>query len=123
AVSGWWIGSPAYDKLNGIEAGAQKNVGDVFDADGEYPDLRAQGTTKEDVGLSDVDNTADLAKPISNATQTALNAKLNVSDVVNTLTSAAVNKPLSANQGMVLKGHIDAINALLASDESTLDSL
>ena len=31
--------------------------------------------TKTDVGLSNVDNTSDLSKPISTATQTALNAK------------------------------------------------
>jgi hypothetical protein len=33
--------------------------------------------TKSDVGLSNVDNTADSAKPVSTATQTALNAKEN----------------------------------------------
>ena len=33
--------------------------------------------TKADVGLDKVDNSADLDKPISNATQTALNAKVN----------------------------------------------
>jgi hypothetical protein len=33
------------------------------------------GTTKEDVSLGNVDNTSDLNKPISNATQTALNIK------------------------------------------------
>lgn len=31
--------------------------------------------TKAQVGLGSVDNTSDLAKPISTATQTALNAK------------------------------------------------
>ena len=34
--------------------------------------------TKAQVGLSNVDNTSDLLKPISNATQTALNGKLNL---------------------------------------------
>lgn len=34
------------------------------------------GTTKSDVGLSNVDNTSDLLKPISNSTQTALNSKV-----------------------------------------------
>ena len=34
------------------------------------------GTTKNDIGLSNVDNTSDLDKPISTATQTALNNKL-----------------------------------------------
>lgn len=35
------------------------------------------GVTKAQVGLGNVDNTSDLAKPISTATQTALNAKQN----------------------------------------------
>lgn len=35
----------------------------------------AVSLTKADVGLSNVDNTADLAKPVSTAVQTALNAK------------------------------------------------
>ncbi|MHA1166308.1 MAG: hypothetical protein ACTSRU_00690 [Candidatus Hodarchaeales archaeon] len=35
------------------------------------------GTTKADVGLGNVDNTSDLNKPISTATQTALNGKEN----------------------------------------------
>jgi hypothetical protein len=37
--------------------------------------LAGTGLTKAMVGLANVDNTADLAKPISTATQTALNAK------------------------------------------------
>ena len=38
-----------------------------------------ESLTKEDVGLGNVDNTADLDKPVSTATQTALNAKLDSS--------------------------------------------
>ena len=34
-------------------------------------------TTKNDIGLSNVDNTSDLNKPISTATQTALDSRLN----------------------------------------------
>ena len=34
------------------------------------------GTTKSDIGLGNVDNTSDLNKPISTATQTALNNKI-----------------------------------------------
>jgi hypothetical protein len=36
------------------------------------------GLDKNDVGLSNVDNTSDLSKPISNLTTTALNLKSNV---------------------------------------------
>jgi hypothetical protein len=42
--------------------------------DGSNP----HGTTKTDVGLGNVDNTSDLNKPVSNATQTALNGKSNI---------------------------------------------
>jgi hypothetical protein len=36
--------------------------------------------TKSDVGLSNVDNTSDAGKPVSTATQTALNLKVNIGD-------------------------------------------
>lgn len=39
------------------------------------------GVTKSDVGLGNVDNTSDANKPVSSATQTALNLKLNASAV------------------------------------------
>ncbi|MBK5272618.1 MAG: hypothetical protein JJE22_16570, partial [Bacteroidia bacterium] len=38
------------------------------------------GIIKGDVGLGNVDNTADLSKPISTATQTALNLKINLTE-------------------------------------------
>ena len=47
-------------------------------------------------------------------------------DVVNNLTSTATDVPLSANQGKILKGLIDAINTLLevdAEDAPALDTL
>jgi hypothetical protein len=51
---------------------------------------------------------------------TQLAAKINTADIVNTLTSTEINKPLSANQGKVLKGLIDgftsALNELSAVD-------
>ena len=52
--------------------------------------------------------------------------KVNKSDVQNNLTSngpTADEQPLSAYQGYVLKGYIDTINALLASDNVDLDTL
>jgi hypothetical protein len=42
------------------------------------------GTTKADIGLGNVNNTSDLDKPISNATQTALDLKADLS-VINNL--------------------------------------
>lgn len=58
------------NKLAGIAAGAQVNsVTSVAGKTG------AVVLAKGDVGLGNVDNTSDLDKPISTATQTALNAK------------------------------------------------
>lgn len=45
--------------------------------------------TKNDVGLGNVDNTSDLNKPISNATQTALNSKQDTLTLTTTGTSGA----------------------------------
>lgn len=58
---------------------------------------------KAQVGLSEVDNTSDANKPISNATQTALNGKF------------------SATDGNALKQRVDNIPELIATD-ITVDS-
>lgn len=60
-------------KLNGIATGAQVNaVTSVASKTG------AVTLVKGDVGLGNVDNTADTAKPVSTAQQTALNLKANL---------------------------------------------
>ena len=78
---------------------------------------------KYDVGLSAVDDTSDLSKPVSNAQQTALNLKLDRSSVVDSLVSDVPTVPLSANQGRVLKAAIDTIQAAILSDDTSLDQL
>jgi len=47
--------------------------------------------TKTDVGLGSVDNTSDLSKPISTATQTALNAKQNTITNSDSITEGTTN--------------------------------
>jgi hypothetical protein len=53
--------------------------------------------TKDDIGLANVDNTSDLAKPISTAMQTALDLKVNSSSLASVATSGSytdlTNKP------------------------------
>ena len=39
---------------------------------------------------------------------------IEVDDVVNALTSTATTKPLSANQGKVLKDYVDALEVIVA---------
>ncbi len=85
----------------------------------------------------------NLALQVTNDKQTVLNAKtdvetirdslqasvndiankVNISDVQDLLTSTDTTKPLSANQGRILKGFIDNINAIINSDDTTLDEL
>lgn len=45
-------------------------------------------------------------------------SKVSVSDIVNNLTSTATNKPLSANQGKVLKDAIDTLNTNLTNHKN-----
>jgi len=61
--------------------------------------------TKADVGLSNVDNTSDLNKPISTATQTALNAKQN------TLVSGSNIKTINFNS-ILGSGDIPVVSTL-----------
>ena len=63
-------------KLQGIEAGAQVNT--VLGVKGGDESVYRTGNvniTKTNIGLGNVDNTSDLDKPISTATQTALDGK------------------------------------------------
>ncbi|MFW2307554.1 hypothetical protein [Aliarcobacter butzleri] len=61
--------------------------------------------------------------PLSIIASQELGKKLNISDTQDTLDSNSIDKPLSANQGRVLKEFIDAINEILDSDDTTLDEL
>lgn len=67
-------------KLDGIESGAQKNT--VLGVKGGSESAYRTGNvniTKANIGLGNVDNTSDKDKPVSTATQTALNGKANTS--------------------------------------------
>ncbi len=68
--------APLVEKLAGIEAGAQKNT--VTSVAGKTGVVTLG---KADVGLGLVNNTPDLDKPISKATQAALDTKVNDADI------------------------------------------
>jgi hypothetical protein len=51
----------------------------TLDGVGKLPSAQLPTITKSDVGLSNIDNTSDLNKPISTATMTALNTKISSS--------------------------------------------
>lgn len=71
---------------------------------------------KTDIGLDNVDNTSDLNKPISTATQTALNNKADSSDISNIDNTADLNKPISTATQAALN------NKLETSDLSDLQT-
>lgn len=50
-------------------------------------------------------------------------SKVNVSDIIDNLTTEVTNKPLSANQGVILKGLIDALRSEVDSIDYPVDSV
>lgn len=74
-------------------------------------------------GLWNVDNTADIDKPVSKSVQSELDKKFNITDIHNSLENDSSkemnNIPLSAAQGKVLS---ESISALSNIDE-TIDEL
>lgn len=74
------------------------------------------GVTKEQVGLGNVDNTSDIDKPVSNATQELIDRKLEKTAVVDNLTTNSSTEALSAAQGIELKKMIEEISGGVSSD-------
>lgn len=90
--------------------------GDAFDMGNMAEDTDAKILTS-----------AERTKIAATETTTQLNAraalKVNITDIVDNLTSTATNVPLSAAQGKVLKDLVDTLNTAFSSDETTLDTL
>lgn len=66
------------------------------------------GLSKSAVGLGNVDNTSDANKPVSTATQTALNLKANIASptFTGTVTSPAFSGPLTGNVSGNVTGNV-----------------
>lgn len=96
------------------------------------------GVTKAHVGLSNVDNTADSAKPVSTAQQTALNLKANAANPAFTGTPTGLakahvglgnvdntsdaSKPVSTAQQTALNGKVNNSEKGAANGVATLDA-
>lgn len=91
------------NKLAAIEEGAQVNT--VTSVAGRVGDVILD---KSDVGLSNVDNTADVDKPISNATAAALNTK------------ADNSVSISAGNGLTGGGNLTTSRSLALGTPSTI---
>lgn len=107
--------NPATTSTAGVMSSSDKSKLDSLKSQAEIDELvtkldthisnksNPHSVTKVQVGLGNVDNTSDANKPISNATQTALNGKF------------------SATDGNALKQKVDNIPELVATD-ITVDS-
>ena len=67
----------------------------------------------DDVSLDELQEIVAYIKTNRDLITAITTSKVNVSDIIDALNSAATNKPLSANQGKVLKGLIDTIHTTL----------
>jgi len=78
-----------------------------------------KGITKAMVGLSNADNTSDIDKPISTATQAALDLKANATDVTAALNLKA--NTTDVNTALALKANTADVNTALALKANTSD--
>lgn len=118
-------------KLDGIESGAQKNT--VLGVKGSSESAYRTGNvniTKANIGLGNVDNTSDEDKPVSTATQTALNGKANTNGTypnltVGTATNAdnATNATNATNAANATKATQDASGNVITSTYATKNEL
>ena len=104
-------------KLSGIAAGAQVNT--VTSVAGK---TGAVALVKGDVGLSNVDNTSDANKPVSTATQTALNLKANASTQIIAGTGLTGGGTLAANRTLTVSYGTTAGTATQGNDSRLSDA-
>lgn len=71
------LSTPNKFTVGSLKVADSSTLGQVLTAIDNLGNAAWQAITKSTVGLSNVDNTSDAAKPISTATQTALNGKAN----------------------------------------------
>lgn len=104
-------------KLDGIESGAQRNT--VLGVKGSSESAYRTGNvniTKANIGLGNVDNTSDENKPVSTATQTALNGKANTSGSYPNMTVGNATHATNADNAT------NAVNADNATHADSADS-
>lgn len=84
SVKGVKLDGTTHSPVSGIvDLGNSAVTGVKGDAESSYRTGNVN-ITKTNIGLGNVDNTSDVNKPISTATQTALNAKVNKTDIATT---------------------------------------
>lgn len=101
------------EKLAGVEAGAQVNTvtGVKGDSESSYR-VGNVNITKANIGLGNVDNTADVDKPVSTAQQAALDLKQNILTFDNMPTANSNNPVKSSGIKTALNDKEDASNKI-----------
>ena len=100
----------ALDALTTVVSGKEPTISAGTTAQYWRGDKTWQTLDKTAVGLGSVDNTNDASKPISTATQTALDLKANASDVTTALAGKLASSAVSA-YGLTLIDDADASTA------------
>lgn len=101
-----------------VKGRATAGTGDVEDLDIDTTLKNALNLAKSDVGLSNVDNTSDANKPISTATQTALDGKKDTF-----AENTAFNKNFGTTTGTVAEGNDSRITDSFQKSTDTLDNI
>lgn len=106
------------DEVQSLSLGVSDDLSDHI-ADTDNP----HSVTKAQVGLGNVDNTADMDKPVSTSQQAALDAKLDNAEnggVANDLETNSSTVALSAAQGIILYEMLDDLTGGASADLSEL---
>lgn len=112
------VDSTEISHLNGVTSNIQGQLDDKAPIESPTFTGTVSGITKAMVGLGDVDNTSDLDKPISNATQTALDSKADLSGAV--FTGDVETTDLTVTGNLIVQGTTTTISA---SDLSVKDNM
>lgn len=99
--------------LNDFLTQSLKQDGSLKDSSVTASTIAPGAVTKVTVGLSNVDNTADSAKPVSTATQASLDTKLGVANNLSDLTA-----PVSARANLGLGSAATMTPATIAADSA-----
>ncbi len=101
--------------IDGVTSSVQDQLDDKAPLDSPTFTGTVSGVTKSMVGLGNVDNTADADKPVSTATQTALDAKLASATAASTYAPIA-NPTFTGTVSGVTKAHVGLGNVDNTSD-------
>lgn len=122
-----------YDEKGAATGALNQVIGDLSahnTSDSAHNDIRALisalterldqlGTSNESELVEQLTEVRELIETNRTDLEELLNAKVNISDIVDNLTSTDTSQPLSANQGKELKGLIDALQEAVNNKVNT----